>query len=335
MDINSSKHILNQLLEKSNYEKIGTEVYCITPMKDLDIKYKSFEATLEEKNLKEWFIKHTLNELKKLKIDGEFYSTKYNNELKINESIAEIDTDESEGILQKNLKKLKKAISKNEGELNTNVKFTLLKMRLKDKAVYFGYYKGIKNYGNKKKYGLIRGKEFHEIGDDIIELGGPIHFIIYENCIYVINPQMFEYAFQYSDHITKKRDENLKAIVKIDIFDEKSKKIFLDNSSHHLMARGIAQITDTEIGAIKDNFKDRCNELIEIKKKIDEDPQSENDIKEEIGVLMDLMDLINLEKQQIILKEESNVKPLVWLFEDKIMESFLTKKIQTILAKTN
>lgn len=56
----------------------------------------------------------------------------------------------------------------------------------------------------KIKHLIFEGDKFVENTHTMIDLGGPISFIIHKKNVYIIQPRNFEFAFKYSDHITKK-----------------------------------------------------------------------------------------------------------------------------------
>ncbi|MBF2504937.1 DUF4868 domain-containing protein [Listeria welshimeri] len=334
MELINSDNPINKILQLENFENVNIEIFYISITKTLDCIYKSCDI-LVKRDVEEWYLNHTITNLKTVKKEGDFNCFSYNNEISINGQIAVIDTKNQKGSIEENLGLMKKAIIDSEGEIGNQTKFHLLKINIESKDVYFGYYKGVKKQTAKRKYlWLIEGKNFQSVENKIVELGGNIDFIIFEEKIYVINPRNFEFAFLYSDHITEKRDENLKKITDIDIFKkDNDKDFFKDRASHHLMARGIAQIKDEDLKALKDNFNKRCEELLKIKNSIENEPEKEELLKSELGILIDLTNYIDFENNKIIFNEEDDPKPLLYLFQDKIMKSFLTEKVTTILAK--
>ncbi|MBC1532071.1 DUF4868 domain-containing protein [Listeria seeligeri] len=334
MELGNVNHPINRILQLENFENINIEIFYISVTKTLDCIYKSCDI-LVEKDVKKWYLNHTITNLRAIKKDSEFKCFAYNNEISIHDQIAVIDTKEQKGPIKDNLDLMRKAMIDSDGEMSNQTKFHLLKINIDSKDVYFGYYKGVKKQNAKRKYlFLIEGKNFKSIDNKIVELGGNIDFIILEEKIYVINPRNFEFAFLYSDHITKKRDKNLEKITELDIFKNDHDKYFFRNgSSHHLMARGIAQIKGEDLKALKNNFNERCKELLEIKNTIQKEPEKEEILKSELGVLIDLTNYIDFEDNKIIFNEGDDPKPLLYLFEDKIMKSFLTEKVTTILAK--
>ena len=187
----------------------------------------------------------------------------------------------------------------------------------------------------KKRYclGIIESNDFHELTQPMIEIGGVPSFIIHNQYIYVINPRNFEYAFKYSDHITLKRDENLNRIVNMDFFDDPvAKDFFYQKSRGHLRARSIAQISDETFMVLEENFNERCEELNSIKQRIEDDPELLRELQEKSKIILELMDYIDLDNHKIMFDEESDPTPLLHLFQDKIMESFLTKHIRIAMS---
>lgn len=212
--------------------------------------------------------------------------------------------------------------------------FHLIKFYTEEDCLYFGYYKGTRKNGKKKKVLFFESDEFVENDNLMIEIGGAISFVIHNNDIYIIQPRHFEFAFKYSDHITQQRDKNVNKLIELPFFlDDEVKEKFKQKSSNHLFSRGIASMSDDTFNDIEMHYNDRCIELKVISDKIKADPEIEVKFKKEKGILIDLIELIDFENDnQIILKEESDVKPLLHLFQDKIVETYLTKQIKAMIG---
>lgn len=338
-NLNDSQHILNQIINCKNNE-LGLEIFFIRHYSKLDEKYKSKEITVSD-DLVNWLKNNIKQEIQAIKFKNNpnegpvFQYHDYNDELTINDSVAILDVEKKGNPIKNRLLKLKESTTNDTGVLN-HTNFSLVKLTLNEEAIYTGYYKGIRKNGTKKKYalGLIESNEFYELTQPMIELGGNIAFVIHKNNIFVLNPKLFEYAFKYTDHITKMRDRNLSKIVNMPFFcDPIASSKFYEKSRDHLRARSIAQISEETLEQLENNFNDRCTELKEIKRNIDDNPEIAEEIRKDLGIILDLIDYIDLDKNQIIFSEESDPTPLLHLFQDKIMSSFLTKHVRTVLAR--
>lgn len=337
-NLNKPDHILNKIINSTN-ELLSLQVFYINHYKKPDKKYTSYEISLSNQ-LMTWFKGSIKKELKNLKKKTEadenpkFQFHKYNDEFDKRDSLSVIDVDEKGDPLKKTLKDLIESTVNNTGIIK-NASFSLVKVGLGDLSCFFGYYRGLKKSGSKKKYclGKIETDDYFELTQPMIEIGGTPSFIIYKNFIYVVNPRYFEYAFKYSDHITKKRDENLSRIINMDFFEDPiAKDNFYEKSKHHLRARSIAQIPEDTFVVLEENFSERCSELKEIEQGIEDDPSILADLQENSQIILDLIDCIDLENEKIIFNEDSDPTPLLHLFQDKIMESFLTKDIRIAIS---
>jgi len=338
-NLNDERHILNEIINCDDDSKLALGIFCIKHYNQLNSKYISREVTLVDE-LRDWLKKSIKDELNSLKVKSSngdeliFLFNNYNDEFNINDSISVINVDEKGEPLKDTLSKMLESIAKNEGELK-NTNFYLVKVELEEKKCYIGYYRGFKKNGNKKKYGLglIESDKFSILDQPLIEFGGTPQFIIHDNYIYVINPKQFEYAFKYTDHITQKRDENLSRIVSMSFFsDTVAKETFFEKSKNHLRARAIAQISEKTFTVLEDNFNARCEEIKIIKQTMEDDPTVVEELKENAKVIIDLFEYLDLDNHKIIFNENSDPTPLLHLFQDKIVESFLTKRMKIAIS---
>lgn len=336
-NLNNPNHILNRIIN-SNNKFLALKVFYMRNFSETDEMYKSYEIALSEE-LINWIKDSIKKELENLKVkldDGSlsFVFHNYNDEIDKRDSISILDVNEKGDPIKTALNEMIQSTVKNKGVMKES-KFSLTKIEIEDESCFFGYYRGLKNIGNKRKYclGKVESNDFYEVTQPLIELGGIPSFIIHGHHIYVINPRNFEYAFKYTDHITIKRDENLTRIINMDFFEDPvAKDCFYQKSRGYLRARSISQITDETFMVLEENFKERCEELKTIKQSIEDDPSILNEIKEKSKIILDLMDYLDLDNYKIIFDEESDPTPLLHLFQDKIMESFLTKQIRIAMS---
>ncbi len=288
-------------------------------------------------DLNSWLRNNIQAFLEKLLIGEELNIVEYNSELQLNDTIAHIDFSDNNysSIEEKKTLLLSSLSQTNTEEIISKNNFQIVKLYNGDTQLYFGYYKGIKKSTKRKKFLILEGTQFNDINDGIVDLGGMIDFILLNDSIYVINSTNFEYAFKFNTHIIERRNQVLDNIVSLPCFNNDSViEIFREKANHHFFSRGLAQVSDETLENLERYYNDRCTELSIIGNQIENatEQQLENLTKEN-GILIDLIDLIDFENEnQIIIDEDSNVKPLLHLFQDKIMKSFLTEKIRTILA---
>ncbi|EGO8295665.1 DUF4868 domain-containing protein, partial [Enterococcus faecalis] len=226
---NESK-VIDNLFNHKNLDELSTEFFYLRHV-NLDEKYKAVEVKVSTE-IVSWIKEDIKTNLKSFwdEQNKKFNIKNYNHELTINDTIAKLDLS-VDTMTELNLTKEKMIEStinkdKNADELK-NSNFNLIKFSIKEDYVYFGYYKGTKKNGKKIKHLIFEGDKFVENTHTMIDLGGPISFIIHKKNVYIIQPRNFEFAFKYSDHITKKRTENINKLIELPFFpDEETKEIF-------------------------------------------------------------------------------------------------------------
>ncbi|EGO2624552.1 DUF4868 domain-containing protein, partial [Enterococcus faecalis] len=234
---NESK-VIDNLFNHKNLDELSTEFFYLRHV-NLDEKYKAVEVKVSTE-IVSWIKEDIKTNLKSFwdEQNKKFNIKNYNHELTINDTIAKLDLS-VDTMTELNLTKEKMIEStinkdKNADELK-NSNFNLIKFSIKEDYVYFGYYKGTKKNGKKIKHLIFEGDKFVENTHTMIDLGGPISFIIHKKNVYIIQPRNFEFAFKYSDHITKKRTENINKLIELPFFpDEETKEIFRKKASNHL-----------------------------------------------------------------------------------------------------
>lgn len=321
--INNKESIIQKFLNNSQTIKI--ELYLLRRLKNKDEEYEALELTIKE-DVND-FLKEVLNSnLYNLSDENEFTVSPYNDEFHINDSLASIKLNENDQ-LNESFKKMKNSFSKGSLTLK-NAKFQAIKLvdQTNGKSCYVFYYQGIKKAASNKKFSFITTENYKLIDTDLIKIGGFLDFIIDENeVLYIHAPRPFEWAFNYEDHINKKRDENIVKILQKDIFlSEESEKIFKEEASKYLRSRSIATINENTISNLEEHFNERIDELAELR-------NTEND---SLGIITDLFDFIDFDKRKIVITEDNkkDMKAVFYLLQNKIVESFLTKEFKATIG---
>lgn len=331
---NESK-VIDNLFNHKNLNELSTEFFYLRHV-NLDEKYKAVEVKVSTE-IVSWIKEDIKTNLKSFwdEQNKKFNIKNYNHELTINDTIAKLDLS-VDTMTELNLTKEKMIEStinkdKNADELK-NSNFNLIKFSIKEDYVYFGYYKGTKKNGKKIKHLIFEGDKFVENTHTMIDLGGPISFIIHKKNVYIIQPRNFEFAFKYSDHITKKRTENINKLIELPFFpDEETKEIFRKKASNHLYSRGLANMNESIFNEITNYYNERCKELKIIYDNISSNDAVKDELQKEKGILIDLIPFIDFDNNNsLIINENSDIKPLLHLFQDKIVETYLTRKIKSM-----
>lgn len=258
-------------------------------LKNKDEEYEALELTIKE-DVND-FLKEVLNSnLYNLSDENEFSVSPYNDEFHIdefhiNDSLASIKLNENDQ-LNESFKKMKNSFSKGALTLK-NAKFQAIKLvdQTNGKSCYVFYYQGIKKAASNKKFSFITTENYKLIDTGLIKIGGFLDFIIDENeVLYIHAPRPFEWAFNYEDHINKKRDENIRKILQKKIFQNKeSENFFEKEASKYLRSRSIATINENTISNLEEHFNDRIEELELLK----------NDKNDDLGIINDLFEFID------------------------------------------
>ncbi len=330
------EQILLELKNKTNnLNDFSLEIFLVRHVKQ-DEKYKSWQVSLDDNiiSLNSWLKNNISEELEKLAIDGELVAIDYNAELHLHDSIAELDLTLGGYPTLKSTKDLMiNSTLENSESLQNN--FQIVKLYNGTDQIYIGYYQGIRKSTKRRRMFKIESKKFFDIGDGVVNVGGAFDFIIIEEKIYIINPQKFEYAFKFREHIEEKRDSTLNTIIGMDCFDDTEiKEIFLNKAKSHLYARSLAQVSEDTLENLTTYYNERCEDLKQISNALNSaNEETKSEIENEYGILIDLIDLIDLENNfSIIISDETNITPLLHLFQDKIVKSFLTEKVRDILG---
>lgn len=336
MDINNQNSVIRKFLK--NDENIITELYLMRKTKNLKDKYQAKELVIKNELMD--FLKQNLREdLEMLMEKDEFKFSDYNDELEIKDNMAVLKLEEFEKLNQ-NYKSMRDAIEKEKlDEKNGAFQFLKLIDCSNDKECIICYYQGIKKVTNKKKrFGFIEENDYQLLNKNLLVVGGVLDFIIDENdLLYIYSSRQFEWAFDYHDHIVTKRDLNLSSIKEKDIFEnDDSFDYFNKEAEKYIRTRSMAAIDNDVVENLKIHFEKRCDDLIKINNLLNS-CSSENEkteIKKRYGIVIDLLEFIDLDSKKIRINEENkeDLNPIFYLIQNKIVETFLTKSINTSLG---
>lgn len=339
--INDSQHVVNDILNVSTRANTTASMKLIKRDEKKDEFYFSKQVELDSSLVT--FIKdHIADELIKLKLDSGdeniFRVGSYNNELQLNDvlGVYNYNPDDQQDIVSQRIKLLEESMTRDSLDIIKDVNFQLVTLEYENKKMTFCFYRGVKKFSKKKRWAFMNSNEFQEVVENnLVEIGGPISFFYDDNSLYIIRVRDFENAFVYKDHISSKSNENLDSIVSMDFFaDTNSKDFFVQKSKNTIFSRGLAQISQETMTNIQVHFDDRLNEMLEIKNKIDSfsKEQERLEFEKEIGDLKDLLVFFDFAQKKICFTEDQNPKPLLHFFQDKIVTSFLTKRVKTMMA---
>jgi hypothetical protein len=339
VDINNVNNLLWKLSEVDDtiLSDLSLTLSLVKKQKESDLCYQSLEISLAPE-VKVWLKKSIIKSLKKLKEkDSEgkekFLVGDYNHEIKKQDHIAKYDVT-GKGLEDK-LNKMLTSIATPDPlfeEADTN--FQMVKISYGTEHAYFCFYGGVKKSTSRKKAVFRNTNRFEFVNHTVIDVGGNFSFIIVGMNIFILNITNFENAFDYRDHITELRDENLKEITSMPFFEgeDSNKEKFLNSCKTFIHSRGLAQIKPETISVLQDKFKERCDELSIIRRSAPSDPEQKKLYIEKNGSLWQLLEYINVEEYKITYKEGDNPTPLIHFFADKIAKSFLTEDVRVVTA---
>lgn len=340
MCLNSSGNFIHDISMMSDEEldKLDLQVHLVSKAKQSDSLYFSKKELLES-GLRKWIKKRIKIELNKIKIDSaegkRFYTAEYNHELTKADYIAKLIIENDEDLKNK-YNKLIQSLNQNDSTfLDKDARFQLIKISKENNHAYFIFYRGVKisamERKNVSKLPTVRDREHLVIQDkDVIEFGGKIELFIHEDIMYIMNPRTLEYTFNYDDHIKRQRDKNLDTITKMSFFDDTSNTgRFIEMSSQYILSRGLASIKKETLDALEESFEERCDELRMIKNDIPIDDQDKELYLDKYKSLWPLYEHIDVENKKVRFNPDHEVTTLLHFFSDKIVESFLTKKIKS------
>lgn len=340
MNLNDNNNFVNRIMgmTEEGLEKLDLQVYLVSKAPTTDVLFFSKKEILDEK-LRLWLKRNIKRALSGLQVgDGPnktFYISNYSHEITKPDYIAKLEVDRDEALKEKLDMLLASLAQSNADFLDKKANFQVIKLSEGQDNLYFIYYRGVKASGvqkkNAKKMPAVRDREQLVIQEnDVVEFGGSIELFIQNNVMYILNPRTLEYTFNYDDHIKNQRDKNLQSITAMSFFDEDSNVgEFIDISSRYILSRGLASITSETLEDLEKSFEERCIELKDIKDRIPSEENKKQDYLKKFESLWPLYEHIDIEKKKIRFNPNSEITPLLHFFSDKIVESFLTKKIKT------
>lgn len=341
LDLNSTGNFIHKI-SKMTDEELGTldlQVYLVSKANQSDALFFSKKELLNP-DLRIWLKKRIKKELNNIKIDSaegkKFYTAEYNHELTKADYIAKFVIEDDEDLKGKIGKLLQSLNENNDTFLDKDANFQVVKISEETEHTYFIFYRGVKISAMERrsvsKLPTVRDRGQLVIQDkNVIEFGGKIELFIHEDILYILNPRTLEYTFNYDDHIKRQRDINLDTITSMSFFDDESNtRRFKEISSQYILSRGLASIKRDTLEALEESFGERCEELKVIKNEIPENEQDREAYLEKYSSLWPLYEHIDVDNQKVRFNPDHEVTPLLHLFSDKIVESFLTKKFKSL-----
>jgi hypothetical protein len=340
VNLNEESNFINKVSKMTDEElnNVDLQVFLVSKAQESDDLYFSKKEHLDPE-LRKWLKKSIKKELNKIKVeDGEqkkFYISEYSHELTKPDYIAKLVVDNDDDLKHKKDKLLESFNRFDSDFIDKDAKFQVIKLYKDSEVVYFIFYRGVKisamERRNVSRVPTVRDREQLVIQDkDVIEFGGKIELFIQGNFFYIINPRTLEYAFNYDDHIKRQRDKNLSTITKMTFFDDYSNTDkFVEMSSQYILSRGLASIKVSTLEALEESFDERCRELKDIKERIPREEEEKQVYQEKFESLWPLYQHIDVENHKVRFNPNHDVIPLLHFFSDKIVESFLTKKIKS------
>ena len=339
MSINNKNHVINKLvaLKEEDYSKVEVGVYLVNRDSQKDDLYFSKLVEVEEP-IQDFLRNHIIKEVKDhKKHDENFPIQDYNHEFKLNDYIGQFNLKKQgdKNKVTKNLGKLNKAMASDDLEKIKHAKFQIVTLKYQNEMVRFCFYKGTKKTAKNNKLAIFSSEELKIVNSELVEFGGRIAFFADKTDIYVIDPKNFEYAFEYTDHISEVSSKNIETITTMKFFtDKKVVNEFKVASGHHLFARGSANIKPETLKDLEVHFDARVTELKKIKASRDKikDTVKRKEFEQNLGELNVLIGFIDFSNNSIKFAEKDDPKPLLHFFQDKIVTSFLTKKIRVMMG---
>lgn len=343
MDINHNDNMIYKLsnMNEDELTDVDLSLHLVRLQKESDHLYQSSGIQLAPDVIK-WVKKSIVKTILSLKEvdDSEnevFLVGDYNHEITVNDQIAKFAYADHQEIKAK-VGQLISALNNPDPEYpEKHTKFQIVKLTYNEQSAYFCYYRGVKKNSMRSSKKLMvykNANQFVFAEDTVIDLGGNIDFFIVGEHIFIINVKSFENAFDYRDHITELRDQNLSQIVSMPFFDGETsnKELFEESCKKFIHSRGLAQIKPETLKAVQENFQDRCTELSRIKSNVPEGQSEKEKYMMKYGTIWDLFEYIDLDNRKIIFIEGASPKALIHFFADKIVKSFLTEDFKVAVA---
>jgi len=343
MGINTNEHPINgfinltseQLKESIEEKNLQISFFVVKKQKNADNYYHAKKLALAE-GLGLWLIEHIISQLKSFKGENDqFIISEYNFEIQKNATLAKLHVQNIENLVSR-FNNLHESLDHDELLQWQQSNFQYIKLSFEGNTFYFNFYRAPKKSSQKRKFAFFSSNEWNIKEQPDLEVGGAISFFVVGENIYINNLRNFEYAFDYSDHINARRDENLNAITSLDLFQgaDSNKEQFMVKCKKYIYSRSLAQISQHTLGALEENFEERCEDLRQIKQRFDglREESEKQEMKEQFKEIWSLYDFIDLDNKKIIYNEEQEPTTLIHFFADKIVRSFLTDEFKVALA---
>lgn len=340
LGLNSHKNFIYEisLMTEEELNTVDLQVYLVTKAAQSDDLYFAKKEIIASE-LRSWLKTRIREELNEIKVDSaegkKFYTEEYSHELTKADYIAELSIKDDKDLMLKFQKLMQSLNKENDSFLDKKINFQIVKFSKNEKNAYFIFYRGVKisalERRKVKRIPAVRnGEQLVIQNQNIIEFGGKIELFVCEEVMYILNPRTLEYSFSYDDHIKKQRDSNISRIVTMKFFDNESNvEEFISMSSQYILSRGLASIKTETLEALEESFNDRCEELKKIKTDLPNEEPDKGEYLKRYGSLWPLYEHIDIENRKVRFNPDYEVTPLLHFFSDKIVESFLTKKIKT------
>ena len=334
--INEPHHPLTKLSRLTTPEElreINVAFSLVRKQKEADRYYRAKTLSLSE-SLSTWLKQQILREVRALRItesDGtrRFVVGEYHLEVQKLDQLARLTLDETIGIPYERKKRLLQALAHPDSLLETtDTEFQVVQLECDGHQLYFFFYRKPKQSISRKKWAFGSSNELTEASEELIELGGKIEFMMIENELYISRLQSFEYVFDYRDHIVQARERNLGTLTAMPFFAiaEADIERFKQDCTAFFHTRTVAQMSEKQMEALEQNFKDRCSELRMIRNNMPTTADREQEYRQAYAPLWELYDFLDLEKELVIYPEGSRPTVLLRFFGNKIVQSFLTKE---------
>jgi len=342
MTLNNKANIMNQLSKMNDDElnKVDIEVFLVSKASATDDLYNAKKENINNE-LKVWIKENIKKELNAIKFENEngektFHIQDYDYELTKKDFIAKLSLENEKDLKQKK-EKLVQSLTSSAYLEDSEVKFQVIKLSYNSKSAYLIYYRGIKvsamNKKSVRRIPTIRHREQLVIQEqDVVEFGGKIELMIIDDLFYIVSPRTLEYSFDFTDHISTKKDENLAALTNMKFFiEDPNVNVFIEKSNQYMISRRLAGIEKETLDTLEASFVERCKELKDIKERVPDKPEEKKEYFDKYNVLWPLYNHIDVFEKKVSIDPDKSIEPLIYFFADKIVESFLTKELRESL----
>ncbi|WP_172250192.1 Kiwa anti-phage protein KwaB-like domain-containing protein [Saccharibacillus deserti] len=336
LGINDRNHPLTRLSCLSASEElrgIDLAFFLLRKQKESDRYYRAKEFALSEE-VGEWLKRQIVQEVRRLQIKEEdgsrrFEIGEYHLEVKKRDRLARLKLEKEIGLPYERKTALLRALANPDPLLDpAKTEFQIVQTELDGKRLHFFFYRKPKQSASRKRLAFGRSGELDFAKEELVELGGNIEFVLWDNELYISRLDAFENAFDYRDHVLKAKERNLEAITSLPFFEmeEADKDRFKRDCGAFFYTRTLAQMGPKQLEAIERSFGERCGELRMIRKRVPAHPERAEEYRRMYAPLWELYDFLDLERERVVYPEGRRPTVLLHFFADKIVQSFLTKE---------